>query len=786
MVSWDRGTYINALDRLERLLTGPRAEQYLERAALLTGELFVTTEIAPDGREVRWSPGGNYVAWEIQRSTPSPTIACERLAGRPSRAARVTVERTIVARFDAAGGLTRVADVPGSSLVFAPGDGFASYVTAEGVIRELTLASGAERVVPAGALQARSLFYRHDGTLLASATTPEDSVRQIYAVGPAGPQALTSGPGTKNIVAAPPGLLVFEGGGRITVQAPTGTLWQGGGRMPSLSADGRMLTFVSPDSAAVFVLPLMAGSAPRRVAGSAAGRSARPVLSPDGARVAWQSMAREDWEIFLAPADSGAAVRLSHEIQHDIFPQFVAGNQVLEVLGEGRHRRSYLIDIESRERRRLFHNNSVRTISSEYQWVVSPDRGRVLIVADRDGNTVSPERGVYLVDLSRRVTVADVLDRVRTAREVERGLRLRGELAFLPFNPRVRSAVGEVSVERIDRYAHDIARFDSRFVTRPGNAAMINYVAERLRSWGFEPELQGFEPCAGMRTANVIATLRGTVDPDVTVVIGTHLDSVEPGPGADDNGSGSTALLEAARVLASRPQRNTIKFVWFTGEEGGLLGATEFTRRAVADSLRVVAALNNDMVGWMNDHRLDNTIRYTNDGLRDIQHAAAFLFTNLITYDSRYYQSTDAHPMNDAWGDVVAGIGSYPVLGNPHYHQSHDVLETIDQHLVAEVSKTTVASLILMASSPSRVRGLGVTWNGASATATWQRPPERGVTGYRVRYGPPENPEARSLQIRSLQAVLPGALPGWHVAVKAQLPGGVEGWDWARLVIPDR
>ena len=46
-------------------------------------------------------------------------------------------------------------------------------------------------------------------------------------------------------------------------------------------------------------------------------------------------------------------------------------------------------------------------------------------------------------------------------------------------------------------------------------------------------------------------------------------------PGADDDTSGSAALLEAARVLRSRPMPATIKFIWFTGEEAGLLGSRE-------------------------------------------------------------------------------------------------------------------------------------------------------------------------------------------------------------------
>jgi len=86
----------------------------------------------------------------------------------------------------------------------------------------------------------------------------------------------------------------------------------------------------------------------------------------------------------------------------------------------------------------------------------------------------------------------------------------------------------------------------------------------------------------------------------------------------------------------------TIVFASFTGEEAGLLGSREFVRRAVEGRMKIAGALNNDMVGWANDHRLDNTIRYSNRGIRDVQHAAAMQFSRLITYDALYYKSTDA------------------------------------------------------------------------------------------------------------------------------------------------
>ena len=195
------------------------------------------------------------------------------------------------------------------------------------------------------------------------------------------------------------------------------------------------------------------------------------------------------------------------------------------------------------------------------------------------------------------------------------------------------------------------------------------------------------------------------MNPELVYVVSSHYDSVAIGPGADDDTSGTAALLETARIMAGHPMPATIVFASFTGEEAGLLGSREFVRRAVEGKVKIVGALNNDMIGWANDHRLDNTIRYSNPGIRDIQHGAAIEFSNMITYDALYYKSTDAAAYYEAYGDIVGGIGSYPVLGNPHYHQSHDLLEGINHQLVAEVAKTTAATLMLLASSPSRIAG---------------------------------------------------------------------------------
>jgi hypothetical protein len=109
-------------------------------------------------------------------------------------------------------------------------------------------------------------------------------------------------------------------------------------------------------------------------------------------------------------------------------------------------------------------------------------------------------------------------------------------------------------------------------------------------------------------TSNVIAETRDG-DPDSVIVVGAHLDSVGPGPGINDNGSGSATILEIAEQIRKVKPRHQIRFIWFGAEEHGLLGS-----EAYVDSLpqserdKIAAMLNFDMVGS------PNYVRFVYDG----------------------------------------------------------------------------------------------------------------------------------------------------------------------------
>jgi Zn-dependent M28 family amino/carboxypeptidase len=99
---------------------------------------------------------------------------------------------------------------------------------------------------------------------------------------------------------------------------------------------------------------------------------------------------------------------------------------------------------------------------------------------------------------------------------------------------------------------------------------------------------------------NVIAELRGTNNNNV-VMAGAHLDSVQAGPGINDNGSGSATLLELAQNLGKLKPENTLRFAWWGAEEEGLLGSTAYVEGlSAAERGRIALYLNFDMVGSPN------------------------------------------------------------------------------------------------------------------------------------------------------------------------------------------
>ena len=853
--AWERGEYIAALTGYIQVVSAPGGDAFLEPIALTTGELFQTRELTPDGRAPRFSPDNKLIAYETGLETSRRTrivrndAALTAVADLPGVSATFssTLNQVAYLRIPDNDEIRGASEAIANASLTAQNRNqltqtLAWLIAKQSAIVTRDLSNGREMELPAQELLKTGLAFNADGRQLyfLGARESEPDRTDLYAISENAPKPVIAAeagglksapvvdPAGKVLIYIVPALNPFrrpepqatgrqsspnaasDGGGRAggaaaqpggaapvpvpptfaIVDVATRKVTTVVGSGPSLSGDGKTLTYITRNGPEYNV---MAGptSGTQIAVKRTTQRLDAPALSADGSRLAYQMMPADDWEIFIADSDGANERQITHEIQHDLLPRFVGANRLLAVMGEPRHRRSYLYDLGSDpgltpKRVRLFHNNTVRTIAPEYQWAVSGDGTKILIGAERDGNTVSPERGVYLVDLQRKITKIDLLSRLRANLRSEVSLKSAATRTFAPLAADVRQVVARESASRIFGYEKALFDFDSKHISQPGNRKASQFLFDTYKSFGYVPEYQWFDARNALdgKTANVVATLRGTIDPDLIYIVGSHFDSVEAGPGADDDSSGTAALLEAARVLANHPLPATVIFASFTGEEGGLLGSREFVRRALANKTHVLGALNNDMVGWMNDARLDNTIRYSNPGIRDIQHGAAMLFTRLITYDARYFKGTDAASLYDAYGDVIGGIGSYPVLGSPHYHQASDLLEFENHELIMETSKTTVATVMLLASSPSRLTNLKVdSYTGMVASLSWTPAAEQGIASYLVAYGPAAEPLRHRTSVTQPQVTLPQLAVGTVVSVKAVNARGLEGWDWAKTMV---
>ncbi|MFJ7234479.1 M28 family metallopeptidase [Streptomyces tendae] len=136
---------------------------------------------------------------------------------------------------------------------------------------------------------------------------------------------------------------------------------------------------------------------------------------------------------------------------------------------------------------------------------------------------------------------------------------------------------------------------------RAGYQASLNYVKAKLDAAGFTTRVQQFT-ASGRTGYNLIADWPGG-DANQVVMAGSHLDSVTSGPGINDNGSGSSAVLETALAVARSDYRPTkhLRFAWWGAEELGLVGSRYYVNSlGSAERAKISGYLNFDMIGSPN------------------------------------------------------------------------------------------------------------------------------------------------------------------------------------------
>ena len=140
------------------------------------------------------------------------------------------------------------------------------------------------------------------------------------------------------------------------------------------------------------------------------------------------------------------------------------------------------------------------------------------------------------------------------------------------FNQFYSDIVETVSESNLQSDLTTYANFGIKEVGTSNLTNAENWIVSRYQSLGYtDIELQPFTFASGTSN-NIIITKTGTLYPNTFLIIDGHYDSIN-GPGANDNGSGTVAILELARLLKDVETEYSIKFIHFSGEEEGLIGS---------------------------------------------------------------------------------------------------------------------------------------------------------------------------------------------------------------------
>lgn len=246
---------------------------------------------------------------------------------------------------------------------------------------------------------------------------------------------------------------------------------------------------------------------------------------------------------------------------------------------------------------------------------------------------------------------------------------------------------------------------ESRYATHPGNNLAADYLKQTVTGYGFE--VQDIPFSASGR--NIVAFKNGTVNSKQAYLLCAHYDCVGNSTmafqGADDNASGSAAILEAARVLRSVSFPYTIILAFWDEEEIGLLGSKAFAPDGPIGFWDVKATINLDMIGYDGNKDSLALIHTFSVGQSVALAARLAELSNVYQVGLRTRiknpgdKSTDHNSFWNVGATAVGLTEDYDADFNPHWHLWSDSIENMHLLYFAEMSKLAIAAICDMGRS---------------------------------------------------------------------------------------
>ncbi len=241
----------------------------------------------------------------------------------------------------------------------------------------------------------------------------------------------------------------------------------------------------------------------------------------------------------------------------------------------------------------------------------------------------------------------------------------------------------------------------SRHKDNAGNNKAAEYIYQKLNYYGLDVTKQVFSSTG----CNIYGTKLGTKYPNKKVIICAHYDSMPEGarsPGADDNGSGTSAVIEAARILANYQTQYTMVFALWDEEEQGLVGSKYYASNAAANGDTIIAVLNMDMISWNRSN--SNVIEFDTENSL----SSDFIVQRLIDINAQLNLGFNVAVLNH--GSVYSDHASfwekdYPAVEiiedrndyNDYYHTIGDTLGNFNLPYYHKASQLVIATFLAFA-----------------------------------------------------------------------------------------
>lgn len=260
-----------------------------------------------------------------------------------------------------------------------------------------------------------------------------------------------------------------------------------------------------------------------------------------------------------------------------------------------------------------------------------------------------------------------------------------------------------ISQDNINNYLQEFEDLGVKKTGTQTNENALQWLKNKYLALGYTDSQIVEDPWNnhGYSSANLVVTKTGTLYPNTYVIICGHFDSIV-GPGTNDNGSGTSIILEIARILKNVPTEYSIRFINFSGEEQGLYGSDHYVKNRVnstepkmdiklvfnIDEVGGVAGEINDTIYCDRDESYPTTNNTASAQItQELANCVALYSTLKTDFDPAY--ASDYVPFQQN-GEIITGFYEHNI--SPYPHSTQDILENMDPVYVFNVAKAALGA----------------------------------------------------------------------------------------------